>query len=79
MAEIITIKPEYQGPRLNLILQPEEEHLSIPLAKTVRQLLEALKLPEETALIIRDGQLLTPDRHLYPGNEVIVRKVGSRG
>ncbi|MBQ7584883.1 MAG: hypothetical protein IJU40_01365 [Desulfovibrionaceae bacterium] len=61
------------------MLQPEEEHLSIPLAKTVRQLLEALKLPEETALIIRDGQLLTPDRHLYQGNEVIVRKVGSRG
>ena len=64
---------------LTIILQPEDRTLTIPRVKTVRQLLDALGLEEEAALVARDGQLLTPDRHLEPFETILVRKVGSRG
>ena len=73
------IKPEHTGARIVVLLQPEEKHLSLPRPKTSRQLLAALGLAEETALVARDGQLLTPDRHIWPGDEVLVRKVASSG
>ncbi|MBO4368903.1 MAG: hypothetical protein J5803_02210 [Desulfovibrio sp.] len=71
--------PDYTGSSIHIYLQPEEHVFSMPRVKTVWQLLEKLNLPEETALVARDGQLLTPDRHLYPCDHILVRKVGSRG
>lgn len=71
--------PGFKPNKLNILLQPEERTLTIPRVKTVRQLLAALDLEEETALVVRDGALLTPDRHLEPGETILVRKVGSRG
>ncbi|KHK03455.1 hypothetical protein [Desulfovibrio sp. TomC] len=50
-----------------------------PKLKTVLQLLHNLNLRVNDALIIRDGELLTPDRHLRPGDEITVRRVVSRG
>lgn len=47
--------------------------------KTARQLLDALNMPEETALVARDGKLLTPDRQIWPGDRIWVRPVGSKG
>lgn len=73
------IKPEHTGSRIVVLLQPEEKYLSLPRPKTSRQLLAALGLAEETALVARNGQLLTPDRHIWPGDEVLVRKVASSG
>lgn len=73
------IDPHYQGPRLRIILQPENKILLIPRVKTVSQLLDVLHIAVETALVVRDGQLLTYDRHLYPNEEILVRKVSSRG
>ncbi|MDD4701017.1 MAG: hypothetical protein PHI96_02235 [Desulfovibrio sp.] len=73
------IKPEHTGARIVVLLQPEEKHLSLPRPKTSRQLLAALGLAEETALVARSGQLLTPDRHIWPDDEVLVRKVASSG
>ena len=73
------IDPNYQGPRLRIILQPENKILLLPRVKTVSQLLDTLNIAVETALVVRDGQLLTYDRHLYPDEEILVRKVGSRG
>ena len=67
------------GARVAVLLQPEEKHLSLPRPKTSRQLLAALGLAEETALVARNGELLTPDRHIWPGDEVLVRKVASSG
>ena len=51
----------------------------MPRPKTSRQLLAALGLAEETALVAREGQLLTPDRHIWPGDNLLVRKVASSG
>ncbi|MBQ9407195.1 MAG: hypothetical protein IJU37_10740 [Desulfovibrio sp.] len=60
-------------------LQPEEKRLTLTRPKTVRQLLDALGLAEETALVARDGQLLTPDRRIWPNDDLLVRKVASSG
>ena len=73
------IKPEHTGARVAVLVQPEEKHLSMPRPKTSRQLLAALGLAEETALVAREGQLLTPDRHIWPGDNLLVRKVASSG
>lgn len=73
------IKPEHTGARVTVLLQPEEKYLSMPRPKTSRQLLAALGLAEETALVAREGQLLTPDRHVWPGDNLLVRKVASSG
>ena len=73
------IKPEHTGARVAVLLQPEEKHLSLPRPKTSRQLLAALGLAEETALVAREGQLLTPDRRIWPDDSLLVRKVASSG
>ena len=73
------VKPEHTGARIVVLLQPEEKHLSLPRPKTSRQVLAALGLAEETALVAREKQLLTPDRRIWPGDQVLVRKVTSSG
>ncbi|MBO4299992.1 MAG: hypothetical protein J5861_00155 [Desulfovibrio sp.] len=60
-------------------LQPEEKDMVLARPKTVSQLLASLGLAEETALVARDGQLLTPDRHIWPNDILLVRKVASSG
>ena len=65
--------------QVRVLLQPEEKILTIPRSKTARQLLNALGLREETALVARDGELLTPDRAVYNGDSLLVRKVTSSG
>ena len=64
---------------VTVLLQPEESTLCIPRPKTARQLLHALGLREETALVAREGELLTPDRRIYPNDSLLVRKVTSSG
>ena len=56
------VKPEHTGARVTVLLQPEEKHLSLPRPKTSRQLLAALGLAEETALVARDP-LASPPKH----------------
>lgn len=67
------------GAMISVLLQPDEREISMPRPKTARQLLEALNLPEESALVARDGELLTPDRHIWPDEHILVRVVASRG
>lgn len=69
----------HQPAQISVYLQPEERHLRIPRPKTARQLLAALQLEEETALVARNGQLLTPDRRIWPDDEILVRIVTSSG
>ena len=66
---------------LHVLLQPEERGLDVPRAsaKNVARLLAALGLRQGTAIVARDGVLLTPDVPLYPGQTVLVRKVMSSG
>lgn len=64
---------------VTVLLQPEERRFSLRRPKTVRRLLDALGLMEETALVARGGELLTPDRRIWPGDELLVRVVTSAG
>ncbi len=73
------VRPEHTGARVTVRVQPEESRLSLPRPKTARQLLEALGLAEESALVAREGQLLTPDRRIWPNDDLLVRKVASSG
>lgn len=66
-------------PLVYVRFEPDGARKAIPRPKTALQLLERLNLHEEEALVIRNGQLLTPDRHIWPGDSVIVRVVASRG
>jgi sulfur carrier protein len=60
-------------------LEPDCRELQFPKLRTVLQLLHKLGLGQGAVLIIRDGELLTPDRRLAPGDTIIVRRVTSRG
>jgi hypothetical protein len=79
MPDARPVRPEYEGQRIRVLLQPGERHLSLPRPKTARQLLAALGLEEECALVARRGELLTPDRQIWPDDEILVRQVTSSG
>ncbi len=68
-----------EPPTIVLEIQPSGQPQTVPRPKTVRQLLDRLGLLEETALVIRDGRLLTPDLAIEPGDRITVRPVLSRG
>ncbi len=70
---------KYPIPMVTILLQPEEKTFEMERPKTARQLLHALGLREETALVVRDNQLLTPDVRIYGGDSLLVRKVTSSG
>ena len=71
--------PEHTGARVTVLLQPEDTLLSLPRPKTARQLFAALDIAEECALVAREGELLTPDRRIWPDDRLLVRKVASAG
>lgn len=73
------IRPEHAGARILLHMEPGGKYLSMPRPKTARQLLQALNLAEEGAIVARNGKLLTPDRQIWPDDEIFVRLVSSRG
>lgn len=64
---------------IQLTIEPGGGTRLFPRVKTARQLLEKLNILEETALVARDGKLLTPDRQIWPDDAILVRLVGSRG
>ena len=72
---------EQNTPEIQVLLQPEEKKINLPRhqAKNAAALLRTLGLKPGTALIIRDGILLTPDVQIFPGQSVIVRTVMSSG
>lgn len=76
---MIIVNPEHKGHRISVHLLPNDQWLALPWKKTAAQLLHALDLEEETALVARGRELLTPDRHIWPGEEIMVRIVTSRG
>lgn len=76
---IQVIKPDYTGARVTVRLEPAGKDVSIPRPKTARQLLEYFGLREETAIIAREGKLLTPDRRIWPADNLFLRIVTSQG
>lgn len=80
MTEQTTFQPKpHSFPTITLEMQPGGCISTIERPKTVRQLLDRLGYLEETALVIRDGTLLTPDLAIQPNDSIIVREVTSRG
>ncbi len=64
---------------IHVRLEPQGREMHLPKACTALKLLRELGLGVNSALVIRDGELLTPDRLLNLGDEIIVRTVTSRG
>ena len=60
-------------PLVTVRLQPEERIVELP-----RRSVKNVRRPC-TALVARDGDLLTPDREILPGDHLLVRKVTSSG
>jgi len=69
----------YPKATITVLLEPTGGTREIPRPKTVSQLLNRLAVRQGSALVIRDGELLTPDRRIEPGDTITVRSVVSRG
>ncbi|MFI3271205.1 MAG: hypothetical protein R3Y11_03740 [Pseudomonadota bacterium] len=66
-------------PTISVHLQPEEQIFEMPRVKSAGQLLKKLGFRQATALVVRDGELLTPDRPINHGDHILVRGITSRG
>ena len=66
-------------PTITVTLEPVGGTRTMPRSKTVLQLLRKLEIKPASALVIRDGGLLTPDRSIAPDDSLIVRIVTSSG
>ena len=64
---------------VTVLMEREGETLEFPRLNTVQQLLNKLDLFVNDALVIRGDELLTPDRKIAMGDEIVVRTVVSRG
>lgn len=69
----------FSPPTVTVFLQPEGKELVMPRPKLVMQLLRKLNIRRGTALVIRDGGLLTDDREILAGDHITVRVVTSSG
>ena len=74
-----TLSGHYPQPTITVTLEPTGGTREIPRPKTVAQLCNRLEVRQGTALIIRDGELLTPDRRIETGDAITIRSVVSRG
>jgi sulfur carrier protein ThiS len=70
---------QYVPATVSVFLQPDDKELTVPRPKNAQQLLQTLGLRSCTALVAREGELLTPDRAIYAGDRLLVRKVTSSG
>ena len=75
----MSTKDAYAPATVSVLLQPEEKEFIVPRPKNAQQLLQILGLRSCAALVAREGELLTPDRAVYPGDRLLVRKVTSSG
>jgi len=75
----MSTKNTYAPAIVSVFLQPEGAELTLPRPKNAQQLLKALGIGSCAALVARDGELLTPDRAIYSGDRLLVRKVTSSG
>ena len=64
---------------ITVVLEPTGGTREMPRPKTVAQLLNRLGVRAGTALVVRNGELLTHDRQIKPGDAITVRSVVSRG
>jgi len=60
-------------------LEPDGKRIEMTDLRSVLAVLNRLQLRSTMAIVVRDGELLTPDRKLRNGDELLVRKVTSAG
>ena len=73
------MEKNWSPPTITVLMQPEEKTMELPRPKTVLQLLGRLGIRRGSALVIREGGLLTPDREILPGDHITIRTVTSSG
>lgn len=73
------VTEKYLPAGITVVLEPTGGAREMLRPKTVAQLLNKLEVRRGTALVIRDGELLTQDRRIEPGDVITVRSVVSRG
>ncbi|MDL2272659.1 hypothetical protein LJC23_06485 [Desulfovibrio sp. OttesenSCG-928-I05] len=70
---------EFKPREITVRLEPSGKEMTMPRVKSVLQLFKKLGIKPGTALVIRDGGLLTPDREILPDDHITVRTVVSQG
>ena len=60
-------------------LEPDGKRIELNDTRSVLAVLNKLQLRPTMALVARGNELLTPDRKLAHGDELLVRKVTSAG
>ncbi|WP_338667554.1 hypothetical protein [Pseudodesulfovibrio methanolicus] len=60
-------------------LEPDGKRIELNDTRSVLAVLNKLRLRPTMAIVVRDGELLTADRMLANGDELMVRKVTSAG
>jgi sulfur carrier protein len=60
-------------------LEPDGKRIELNDTRSVLAVLNKLRLRSTMAIVVRDGELLTSDRKLFHGDELLVRKVTSAG
>jgi len=60
-------------------LEPDGKVIELMNTRSVHAVLNKLQLRSTMAIVVRDGELLTPDRMLSHGDTLMVRKVTSAG
>jgi sulfur carrier protein len=60
-------------------LEPDGKVIEMFNTRSVHAVLNKLQLRFTMAIVVRDGELLTPDRMLDNGDTLMVRKVTSAG
>ncbi|BDQ33322.1 ubiquitin family protein [Pseudodesulfovibrio portus] len=60
-------------------LEPDGKVIEMSDTRSVHAVLNKLQLRSTMAIVVRDGELLTPDRMLKNGDALMVRKVTSAG
>ncbi len=64
---------------IHVRIEPENISVTFPKINSVLQLLHRLERTPTGVLVIRDGELLTPDRTVHNEDHITVRDVTSRG
>jgi len=64
---------------VTITLEPEHTLVTFPKINSVLQLLNRLQRKSAGVLVIRNGELLTPDCKIHHDDHIIIRDVTSRG
>ncbi|WP_291321230.1 hypothetical protein [Desulfonatronospira sp.] len=64
---------------MQILIEPDNKMVHIERSGNVINLLKKLELRPNQAIVIRENELLTPDRMLDEEDKIVVRKIASRG